>query len=111
MLALGQNDQAFEHLKTSLGDAVSKKVFIFISVELELLAHLLAKKKEYEKGVLLFSRATRFRKENMMPVPPVNQAFYNETLNRLRGASNDSRFEMLWTKGEEMTAQECLVLL
>jgi predicted ATPase/class 3 adenylate cyclase/AraC-like DNA-binding protein len=111
MLALGQNDQAFEHLKTSLGDAVSKKVFIFVSAELELLAHLLAKKKEYENGVLLFSRATRFRQENMMPVPPVNQEFYNETLNRLRGQSNDPRFELLWAKGQEITAQECLGLL
>ncbi|NND34394.1 MAG: helix-turn-helix domain-containing protein, partial [Saprospiraceae bacterium] len=77
MVASGQDEEALKHLKSSLNEAFGKKVFLFFSRQLELMSHLLAKRQEYEKSLLLFSQAARMRKENQIPVPPVNQSFYN----------------------------------
>ena len=110
-LAQDKPEEVFDDVKWNLKDIVFKKVYLFISDELELMAHLLIFKNSFENALLLFSLSTNLRVLNQMPVMPVRQGFYDNTLSQLKSHFDSSTFDTIWEKGRNLTPEECLTLL
>jgi predicted ATPase/AraC-like DNA-binding protein/class 3 adenylate cyclase len=110
-IAKDELDEAFDQVRLNLREIISTKVLLFISAELELMAHLLYKRHDFENGLLLFSQAAKLREKNQIPVSPARQCFYDNTLCQLKSHFDSSTFASVWEKGRNFTPEECLTLI
>ena len=92
-------------------DILSRNVGMLLPDELTLYAHLLAEKKAFQPGLILYSFAEKLRGANHLPVPPLWHSSHQRTQALLQDHFSENELESLWQKGQSMSREDIPAML
>ncbi len=81
-----------------------------VAVSLEGLAHLAWIQGQPERATLLYGAAAALRQAATTPLPPVERAFYDQTVTALRAALVDGGFEIAWSQGQALSLEDAVAM-